>query len=62
VAVDGHGDVHEAPAKPALKVAAPVSDFDEDDAPAPTAPVAKPAGGGQKAEDILAMIRARQQK
>ena len=47
-------------AKPALKVAAPVSDFDEDDAP--TAPVAKPAGGGQKAEDILAMIRARQQK
>ena len=49
-------------AKPALKVAAPVSDFDEDDAPAPTAPVAKPAGGGQKAEDILAMIRARQQK
>jgi len=49
-------------AKPALKVAAPVSDFDEDDAPAPTAPVAKPAGGGQKAEDILAMIRARQAK
>jgi len=49
-------------AKPALKVAAPVSDFDEDDAPAPTAPVAKPAAGGQKAEDILAMIRARQQK
>ena len=49
-------------AKPALKVAAPVSDFDEDDAPAPTAPVAKPAAAGQKAEDILAMIRARQQK
>jgi hypothetical protein len=24
--------------------------------------VAKPAGSGQKAEDILAMIRARQQK
>jgi hypothetical protein len=48
--------------KTALKVAAPVSDFDEDDAPAATAPVAKPAGGGQKAEDILAMIRARQQK
>jgi hypothetical protein len=60
--VDGHGDVHEVAAKPALKVAAPVSDFDEDDAPAPTAPVAKPAGSGQKAEDILAMIRARQQK
>jgi len=49
-------------AKPALKVTAPASDFDEDDAPAPTAPVAKPAAGGQKAEDILAMIRARQQK
>ena len=49
-------------AKPALKVAAPVSDFDDEDAPAPTAPVAKPAGSGQKAEDILAMIRARQQK
>ena len=62
MAVDGHGDVHEVAAKPALKVAAPVSDFDEDDAPAPTAPVAKPAGSGQKAEDILAMIRARQQK
>jgi hypothetical protein len=62
VAVDGHGDVHEVATKPALKVAAPVSDFDEDDAPAPTAPVAKPAGSGQKAEDILAMIRARQQK
>jgi hypothetical protein len=57
-----------APAKPALKVAAPVaapapaSDFDDDeDAPVASAPVAgaKPA---QKAEDILAMIRARQQK
>ena len=51
-------------AKPALKVVTPAaaSDFDEDDAPAPTAPVAKPAASGQKAEDILAMIRARQQK
>ena len=48
-------------AKPALKVAAPVSDFDDEEAPAASAPVAgaKPA---QKAEDILAMIRARQQK
>jgi hypothetical protein len=60
--VDGHGDVHEVAAKPALKVAAPVGDFDDEDAPAPTAPVAKPAASGQKAEDILAMIRARQQK
>ena len=49
-------------ANPALKVAAPASDFDDEDAPAPTAPVAKSAGSGQKAEDILAMIRARQQK
>ena len=49
-------------AKPALKVSAPASDFDEEDAPVATAPVAKPAAGGQKAEDILAMIRARQQK
>jgi hypothetical protein len=53
-----------APAKPALKVAVPTpvatSDFDEDEAPAASAPVsAKPA---QKAEDILAMIRARQNK
>jgi hypothetical protein len=64
MAVDGHGDVHEVAVKPALKVVtpAPASDFDEDDAPVATAPVAKPAGGGQKAEDILAMIRARQQK
>jgi len=49
-------------AKPALRVAPVVSDFDDEDAPAPTAPVAKPAGSGQKAEDILAMIRARQAK
>ncbi len=35
--------------------------FDVEDAPATTAPVAKPAGT-QKAEDILAMIRSRQAK
>jgi hypothetical protein len=55
--VDGHGDVHEVPVAVTVAVA---SNFDdEDDVPAPTAPVAaaKPA---QKAEDILAMIRARQ--
>ena len=62
VTVDGHGNVHEVAAKPALKVVTPASDFDEDDAPVATAPVAKPAGGGQKAEDILAMIRARQKQ
>jgi len=62
VTVDGHGDIHEVAAKPAFKVSAPANDFDDEDAPAPTAPVAKPAGSGQKAEDILAMIRARQAK
>jgi hypothetical protein len=38
---------------------APVVD-DEDDAPVAAAPVAAPAGGNKKAEDILAMIRSRQ--
>ena len=48
-------------AKPALKVTAPANDFDDEEAPAASAPVAaaKPL---QKAEDILAMIRARQAK
>ena len=51
-----------APAvKPALKVSAPVSDFDDDEAPVASTPVVKPASS-QKAEDILAMIRSRQQK
>jgi hypothetical protein len=54
--------VADAPAAAPAAKAAPVSSFDdEDDVPAATAPVvAKPAGN--KAEDILAMIRARQQK
>ena len=45
-------------------VSAPVSDFDEDEPPVATAPVTAPAAAAptQKAEDILAMIRARQQK
>jgi hypothetical protein len=46
-------------------VAAPVAEdppFDMEDTPAATAPVAKPAAGNQKAEDILAMIRARQKQ
>jgi hypothetical protein len=58
-AVDGHGDVHEA-AKPT-----PVaSSFDDDEPVLASAPVVKPtaAPATQKAEDILAMIRARQQK
>lgn len=45
---------------PAAKPAASAFD-DEDDAVA-TAPVAKPAQSGGNAQDILAMIRARQQK
>jgi hypothetical protein len=63
----GSGSAHtdeDAPA-PATKPAPAVSSFDdEDDAPAPavaSAPVeAKPST--QKAEDILAMIRARQKQ
>jgi hypothetical protein len=47
---------------PVAKAAPAVSSFDEDDAPVATAPVAKPAAGGQNAQDILAMIRARQNK
>jgi hypothetical protein len=45
-----------------VTAAAPVANvpFDEDDTPAPTAAVTTPAAGGQRAEDILAMIRNRQ--
>jgi len=50
------------PPAPQAPPAATTSSFDEDDAPAPTAPAAKSAAGGQNAQDILAMIRARQQK
>jgi hypothetical protein len=49
---------------PVARPAAPVAEdppFDMEDAPAASAPVAKPAGT-QKAEDILAMIRSRQAK
>ena len=42
-------------------VAEPASfDIDEDVTPVATAPIAKPAGNSQNAQDILAMIRARQ--
>jgi hypothetical protein len=51
---------HAAPVAKAAPVSSTSSFDDEDDAPAATAPVeAKPT---QKAEDILAMIRARQNK
>jgi hypothetical protein len=51
-----------ATSTPAPAKAAPASSFDDDD-DAATAPVAKPAqASGSNAQDILAMIRARQQK
>jgi hypothetical protein len=53
--VDGHSDVHETPA-PAPAAA---SDFDDEPATA-SAPVEAKAAGGDKTQDILAMIRARQ--
>jgi hypothetical protein len=52
----------EAAAPAAQPAAAASSSFDEDDAPTATAPVVKPAASGQNAQDILAMIRARQAK
>jgi hypothetical protein len=45
-------------AKPAAK--APVATDFDDEPPTASAPVTKPAEGNKKAEDILAMIRARQ--
>jgi hypothetical protein len=52
-----------AKAAPAPAPVASASPFDEeDDVPAASAPVAKPAATGQNAQDILAMIRARQNK
>ena len=59
-AVDSDEDVPVVKAAPAVK--APVDAFDDEDTPVATAPVAKPAEGNKKAEDILAMIRARQNK
>jgi hypothetical protein len=56
--VDGHGDVQEVAVKPAP---AATSDFDDEEPAVASAPVeAKPST--QKAEDILAMIRARQKQ
>jgi hypothetical protein len=53
----------EIAAPAAVSAAAPaVSTFDEDDAPVAAEPVAKPAASGQNAQDILAMIRSRQNK
>jgi len=51
-------------AAPAAKAPVVESDFDEDEPVVAAAPVVKPAAaaGTQKAEDILAMIRARQKK
>ena len=53
-----------APAPQAKAAPAPVtSSFDdEDEVPVASAPVAKPAAAGDNAQDILAMIRARQKQ
>ncbi len=53
-----------AGSKPAPAARPAASQFDEDEPPfePAAAPVAKPAAGTQKAEDILAMIRARQKQ
>jgi len=50
-----------SPAPAARSVAAETPAWEDDEPAAATAPVAKPAAS-QKAEDILAMIRNRQQK
>jgi hypothetical protein len=57
--VDGHGDVHEV--KTAAKPT--ISSFDEDEPTEAAGPVTAPTAGSNKnAQDILAMIRARQNK
>jgi len=60
------GTVESAPASVSAPKAAPapVSDFDDDEPPVAKSPVSAPTvtAPTQKAEDILAMIRARQQK
>jgi hypothetical protein len=58
-------DAEAAPAVrtvPAAKPAASSPAWEDDAAEAAASLVTKPAGGNQKAEDILAMIRARQAK
>jgi hypothetical protein len=62
----GNGSAHadeDAPAPVAKAAPAPVSSFDdEDDTPAVTSAPVEAKAGTQKAEDILAMIRARQKQ
>jgi len=60
VDVDEDTPVAKAAFKPAAK--APVATDFDDEPSAASAPVAKPAEGNKKAEDILAMIRARQKQ
>jgi hypothetical protein len=62
----GADETAAAPA-PVARTAAPAvvaedPPFDVEEAPAAASPVVKPAGGNQKAEDILAMIRSRQKQ
>jgi len=59
----GSSSVDEDAPAPAVKTTpAPVSSFDEDDAPAVASAPVEAKAGTQKAEDILAMIRARQKQ
>jgi hypothetical protein len=68
VSAPAGGSSNSAPA-PTLKVATPspvteddIPPFDVDEPAVASTPVAKPAGDTKKADDILAMIRARQNK
>jgi hypothetical protein len=58
-AADDEDDQFSTTTKAAAPVA-PASNFDEDDVPEASAPIATPAASSDKAQDILAMIRARQ--
>jgi hypothetical protein len=54
--VDGHGDVHEVESKSAPAA----SSFDDEEPAVASAPVETKPASSDKAQDILAMIRARQ--
>jgi hypothetical protein len=62
----GSGNVahvdEDAPTPVAKAAPAPVSSFDDEDVPAPASAPVEAKAGTQKAEDILAMIRARQKQ
>jgi hypothetical protein len=58
----GSASTASAPASVAAPAVVEDAPFDVEEAPAATAPVAKPAASNQNAQDILAMIRSRQNK